>query len=121
MVAGASGLVQGQFVIRTENEDDLGFFLFAAHEGDWPPAGLNDCVFSGFPYDPALLNDPRANFIAGHKKRDWQAEVDYNDEEMTVLVAMDTGWTFAIKSNPAGNRWIAQRGDERLSGAGMFL
>lgn len=109
------------FVIRTEDEDDVGFFMFAKHDGDWPPAGYNNCVFSGFAYDPSLLDDPHAIFVADHKGREWRAKVSYTDDEMTVLVAMDTGWTFTIRSNPEGNRWTAQREGETLLGAGMFL
>lgn len=109
------------FVIRTEEEDDLGFFMFAKYEGDWPPPGSNFCVFNGFPWDPSLSDDPGATFVADHKGREWQAEVSYTDDEMAVLVAMDTGWTFLIKSNPDGNLWLAQRGDEKLSGTGMFM
>lgn len=67
------------FVIRTEDERDLGFLMFAGHDGDWPPAGRNDCVFMGAPRDPALLDDPRAFFVAEHKGHEWAADVGYTD------------------------------------------
>ncbi|WP_145640776.1 hypothetical protein [Neorhizobium alkalisoli] len=109
------------FAIMTEDEEDLGFILFASHEGDWPPPGPNDCVFNGFPYDPSLLETPEARFVADHKGREWSADFTYTDEEMTVLIDMDTGWTFELKSNAGGNSWTARKGEETLSGTGQFL
>lgn len=109
------------FVIRTDNEDDLGFLLFADHEEDWPPSGENDCIFTGFPHDPALFDDPRGRFFLEHKHMEWVAEVSYTDAEMTVTIDLGTGWTFELKSNEAGNSWVANRGDERIRGTGEFV
>lgn len=30
---------------RTEDEEDLGIILFAAHDGEWSPAGENEYIF----------------------------------------------------------------------------
>lgn len=109
------------FVIRTDDERDLGFLMFAGHDGDWPPAGANDCVFSGFPHDPALLDDPRGRLVMEAKGEEHSAEISYTDEEMTVRIPLPTGWTFDLRSNEAGNRWTAERAGERIEGTGMFL
>ncbi|WP_414831738.1 hypothetical protein [Afifella sp. YEN Y35] len=109
------------FVIWTENEEDLGFLMFARHEGEWPPAGRHDCVFTGSPHDPKLLDDPRGLFVAEHKGREWTAEVDYTSEQMTVRIELDAGWVFQIFSSDSGNIWIAARGAERLEGSGLFI
>lgn len=109
------------FVIRTDDERDLGFLMFAGHEGDWPPAGTNGCVFSGFPHDASLLDDPRGRFVMDNKGEEQKAELSYTDEEMTVRIALSTGWAFELRSNEEGNRWTAVRGNETIGGTGMFL
>lgn len=109
------------FVIRTDDEEDLGFLLFANHEGEWPPVGANDCAFSGFPFDPALLDDPRARFVIDHRGEHCIADVSYTDTEMTVQIVLATGWTFNLRSNAEGNAWTAVREGETLQGTGMFL
>ncbi|NGN45329.1 hypothetical protein G6N74_30250 [Mesorhizobium sp. CGMCC 1.15528] len=109
------------FVIWTEDEEDLGFLGFARHDGEWPPAGENECVFSGFPHDPSLLDDPRGRFVMEHKGREWIADVNYTDTEMTVRINLDTGWAFELWSNDKGNNWKAVREDVTLTGTGMFL
>lgn len=109
------------FVIWTEEEEDLGFLGFAHHEGDWPPAGKNDCIFSGFPHNPSLLDDPRSRFVMEHKGREWVADVNYTDTEMTIRIDLDTGWVFALRSDADGNAWTAVRDGVTLAGTGMFL
>ncbi|WP_182087205.1 hypothetical protein [Aureimonas sp. ME7] len=109
------------FVIRTRDEDDLGFLLFAAHEGEWPPAGTIDCVFTGSPHDPSLLDDPRGRFVVTHKDREYSAEIGYTPSEMRVRIDLGDGWLFEIASDEAGNAWTATRGTERLGGSGLFL
>lgn len=108
------------FVIRTEDEEDLGFLLFAAHEGDWPPPGEIGCLFNGFPLDPALLADPRGRLIMDHKGREWPAQVSYSDTEMRVRLDLPDGH-FELRSDAAGNRWNARRGGEAMAGRGEFL
>ncbi|MCC7253202.1 hypothetical protein [Hyphomicrobium sp.] len=109
------------FVIRTEDEEDLGFLLFASHDGEWPPAGANECIFGGFPNDPSLLDDPRGRFVVDHKGQEWIADVSYTDAEMTVQINLRTGWTFHLRSNAEGNSWTAVRDGETLHGTGLFL
>jgi hypothetical protein len=109
------------FVIRTQDDDDIGFLLFAGHEGDWPPSGRIDCVFTGFPHDSTLGDDPHGRFVLAHKHMEWVAEVSYTEEEMTVIVDLSTGWTFELKSNEVGNNWRARHGDESICGTGEFL
>lgn len=109
------------FVIRTEDGQDLGFLLFARHEGDWPPAGRIDCVFTGFARDPGLEDDPRGSFVSAHKGREWTAEVTYTPTEMIVGIDLDTGWTFAIHGNEDGDTWTAEREAQRFEGPGLFL
>ncbi|MCY1406456.1 hypothetical protein D9M71_217230 [compost metagenome] len=95
--------------------------MFAAHDGEWPPAGKNDCIFSGFPYAPSLLDDPRARFVMEHKGREWIADVDYTDTEMTVHINLNTGWAFELRSTESGNSWMAARDGEAIRGTGLFL
>lgn len=109
------------FVIRTEDEEDLGFLFFASHDGAWPPAGANACVFSGFANDPSLLDDPRARFVMEHKGQEWVADVRYTNTEMTVQIDLGAGRTFHLRSNAAGNSWTAVRDGEALRGTGVFL
>ncbi|WP_152046413.1 hypothetical protein [Aureimonas psammosilenae] len=109
------------FVIWTQNEEDLGFLMFAQHDGEWPPAGRHDCMFTGSPRDPQLLNDPRSLFVSQHKGREWMAEVTYTPTDMIVRIDLDTGWIFQIVSNASGNTWTAVRDVERLDGLGVFL
>lgn len=109
------------FVIRTEDEEDLGFLLFAAHDGQWPPSGENECVFNGFPYDPWLLDDPRARFVMEQKGQEWIAAVDYTDRDITVHFNLSAGWVFELCSNESGNSWTAARDGEAIHGTGMFL
>lgn len=108
------------FVIRTEDEDDLGFLLFAAHDGDWPPAGEIGCVFSGFPLDPALLDDPRGRLVMDHKGREWVAQVSYSDREMLIRLDLPDA-RFDLRSDADGNRWRAVRGGQTLVGTGTFI
>ena len=109
------------FVIWTDDEEDLGFLMFSAHEGEWPPPGKTDCIFTGSPHDPSLMDDPRARFVTQHKGREWSAEVSYADTQMVVRIDLSAGWRFEILSNAAGNRWMAEREGEKLHGRGMFL
>ena len=109
------------FIIRTEDEEDLGFILFAKHSGEWPPPGEIDCVFTGSPHAAALRDDPRGRFVAEHKGREWTADVSYTETQMTVRMALSTEWTFAIVSDESGNRWQATRKSEQLQGRGVFL
>lgn len=109
------------FAIWTDEEEDLGFILFAKHDGDWPPAGNNDCVFSGAPYDPALLDDPRARFVSDHKGKENVAMISYTDTEMLVRIDLDTGWVFEIRSDANGNKWFATQGGTKIEGSGLFL
>ncbi len=109
------------FVIRTEDDEDLGFLLFVKQQGEWPPAGPNECVFSGTPYDSLLLNDPRGRFVTEHNGQEWIAAVNYTDTEITVLIDLDTGWTFELRSNEDGYRWMAQYEEETIGGKGMFF
>lgn len=109
------------FVIRTEDEEDLGFLLFASHEGEWPPAGANACIFSGSPNDPSLLDDPRGRFVMEHKGQEWIADVSYTDTEMTVEIDLRAGWAFRLRSDANGNSWTAVREGETIRGTGMFL
>ena len=109
------------FVIRTDDERDLGFLMFADHDGDWPPPGAHDCIFSGFPHDPDLIDDPRGRFVMDHKNEERSAEVSYADDEMTVRIGLPTGWTFELRSNADGNRWTAKRGETSVGGTGLFL
>ncbi|HUG63438.1 MAG TPA: hypothetical protein VMP03_16445, partial [Methylomirabilota bacterium] len=109
------------FVLRTEDEEDLGFLLFAKHDGEWPPAGENKCVFNGSPFALSLFDDPRSRFIMEHKGREWIADVHYTDMEMTVRINLSTGWTFELRSNEDGNIWTAVREDETICGVGLLL
>lgn len=109
------------FVIRTEDEEDLGFILFAAHDGEWPPAGENECIFNGAPYDPSLMDDPRGRFVMEQKGREWVAVVDYTDTEMTLRMNLNAGWVFELRSNGSGNNWTAVRDGETIRGTGLFL
>lgn len=109
------------FVIRTYDGEDLGFILFANHEGDWPPAGENHCVFQGFPQDQAAGDDPHRRLVLDHKGREWTADIHYTDTEMTVRIALDSGWRMTIISNAEGNQWTAERDGETIDGTGEFL
>ncbi|MGI8397565.1 hypothetical protein ACRYWZ_14390 [Agrobacterium deltaense] len=109
------------FVIRTDNGEDLGFLLFVECHGGWPPSGLNECVFTGFPRDPRLLDDPCWRFVMEHKEQEWIATVNYTDTEITALIDLGTGWTFELRSSEDGYNWTAQRKEEVLRGRGMFL
>ena len=109
------------FALRTEEEEVLGFLLFAKHEGDRPPAGPNDCVLAGGPVKPSLLSDPRASFIRDHKGSEWTAEVSYEGSETTVRIAFSTGWNFESRSHDGGGRWWAERAGKRLEGSGAFV
>lgn len=109
------------FVIRTEDGRDLGFLMLADHDGDWPPAGRIDCVFSGFPYDPTLLDDPRGLLVMDNKGQEFSAEVSYSGNEMLLCIATATGWAFELRSDPDGNRWTATRDNMTIDGGGVFL
>lgn len=109
------------FVIRTEDEQDLGFLLFAGRDGEWPSSGSYDCVFTGFPHDTSLWKDPRGLFVMDHKGPEWDADVSYTETKITVRITLDSGWIFELHSNEAGNRWFAERDNETISGTGKFL
>ncbi len=109
------------FVFRTDDGDHLGFLLFAKHEGDWPPPGTARCIITGCPFDADLFDDPRAVFILDHKHVEWQAQVSYTEDTFVLRIAMPTGWRLEIVSDPEGNRWMAERDGERVSGGGVFL
>src|SRR5690606_14204560 len=75
-------------VITTRDDQELGFVLFARHDGMWPPAGTNDCIITPFPAsDSSLLDDPAARFVAEHAGKEWVAEIGYGEDEMTVSIA----------------------------------
>lgn len=122
LAAGARiGVCMTTFVIRTEEEQDLGFLLFARRDSDWPSAGSYDCIFTGFPRDTSLWEDARGLFVMDHKGREWEAEVSYAETERAVRTALDSGWVFELHSNEAGNYWIAERDNTTVSGTGEFL
>ncbi len=109
------------FVIMTDEEEDLGFILFAKHDGEWPPAGHNDCVFSGMPHNPALLEDPRGRFVADHKGQEHVALISYTETEMLVRIDVASGWVLEVRSDANGNEWSATKGDTKMTGTGLFL
>lgn len=109
------------FILRTEDEQDLGFVLFANHPGEWPPPGAINCVFMGLPQATALRDDPRGRFVAEHEKREWTADVNYANTQMMVRIALDTGWQLEIISEESDNRWQATRKSEQIQGLGMFI
>ena len=109
------------FVIKTVGNQDLGFLLIASGEGDWPSAGWYDCIFTGFPADTSLWDDPRGLFVMDHKGQEWKADVSHADTQMTVRIAFDSGWTFELHSNHAGNRWFAEGDGNIIFGTGEFL
>lgn len=102
------------FVIRTEDEEDLGFILFATHSGEWPPLGSIECVFMDAPRDAALLDDPRARLIAEHKGQEWTAEVSYTSAHMMVTIDLSTEWRLEVISDESGTRWQARQRNEHL-------
>lgn len=109
------------FAIQTDEDEDLGFILFARHDGDWPPAGKNECIFNGFPYDAALLDDPRGRFVMEQKGQEWIADVSYSATEMLVRIDLSTGWVFELRSTESGNIWTAVRAGTTIRGTGQFL
>jgi hypothetical protein len=109
-------------VITTRDDQELGFVLFARHDGMWPPAGTNDCIITPFPAsDSSLLDDPAARFVAEHAGKEWVAEIGYGEDEMTVSIAFSTGWTFDLTSGAESTSWTAMRDGVTLEGAGFFL
>ena len=109
------------FVIRNEDEEDLGFILFAKHSGEWPPPGSIDCVFMDAPRGAALLHDPGVRLIAEHKGREWTAEVIYTSTHMIVRIDLSTDWRFEVISDEISTRWQARQRNEHLQGLGMLL
>lgn len=47
--------------------------------------------------------------------------MNYTDKEITVLIDLNTGWTFELRSNEDGYCWMAQREEEPTRGKGIFL
>lgn len=109
------------FVIMTDDDENLGFILFASHDGEWPPAGPNDVVFAGAPQNPALNSDPAALFVAERKGREHRAEISYSDTEMQLRIAFDDGFVFTLLSDEQGNSWTAVNNETKLQGTGLFL
>lgn len=109
------------FVIRTREEDDLAFLLFANHDGDWPPAGRNNVMFTSLPFGAGLGDELPGAFVNAHKGQEWIADVGYAEDAMTVRIAFGSGWTFELVSGTNGNSWRAVRGSESIQGTGIFL
>ncbi len=110
------------FVLRTEDDDDLGFLMFADHEGEWPPPGINDCTISGFAFDPDVLRSPRGEWVMDHKHEEYRAAVSYTETTMTVEFDTPDGWSFRLTSNEEdGSSWTLTRAGEVLEGTGEFI
>ena len=99
-------------VLNTGDDQLLGFLLIAGHDPISSGTNKRDCVFTGVPRDPALLELPASQILQTHKNQEFELTLEFDQSVIGLSVLLSDMLSFCARiAETKSGSWYFVEGD----------
>lgn len=81
-------------VLNTGNDELLGFLMIAGNDPVSSGAKKRDCIFTGVPKDPSLLDLPASNFLQMNKNQEFGVALEFDQSVIGLSISINNMLSF---------------------------